>query len=46
MQIKGPLGEMSMDLPAYVTIESNEESRTHTVGILDENDKKQKAMWG
>ena len=35
-----------MDIPSFVSIASNEETRTHTVNILDPEDKKQKAMWG
>ncbi|KAK3686612.1 54S ribosomal protein L6 mitochondrial [Vermiconidia calcicola] len=46
VEIQGPLGKMNMDIPAYISIESNEESRTHTLGVLDYQDKKQKAMWG
>ena len=46
VEIEGPLGKMSMDIPPYISIVSNEESRTHTLSILDTQDKKQKAMWG
>jgi large subunit ribosomal protein L6 len=46
VEIEGPLGKMNMDIPPFVSIASNEETRTHTVNILDPEDKKQKAMWG
>jgi len=37
---------MAMEIPPYIQIESNDESRTHSLSIADANDKKQKAMWG
>ena len=46
VEIQGPLGKMSMEIPPYIKIESNEGSNTHTLDILDAKDKKQKAMWG
>lgn len=46
IEIEGPLGKMTMKVPAYVNIRSDEETRTHTVSIVDQEDKKQKAMWG
>ena len=46
VDIEGRLGKMSMAIPPYVSIASNEESRTQTLSILDTKDKKQKAMWG
>lgn len=46
VEIEGPLGKMAMEVPPYVQISSNEESRTHSLSILDAKDKKQKAMWG
>lgn len=46
IEIEGPLGKMTMKVPAYVNIRSDDETRTHTVSIVDEEDKKQKAMWG
>lgn len=46
VEIEGPLGKMSMDIPPFISIASNEETRTHSVSILDSNDKKQRAMWG
>lgn len=46
VEISGPLGTMKMDIPAYVSIEANEENRTRTLSILDANDRKQREMWG
>jgi large subunit ribosomal protein L6 len=40
--VKGPLGELSMEIPPYVTI--NQESMT--LSIQNATDAKQKAMWG
>ena len=40
------MGTMKMDIPAYMSIEANEESRTRTLSILDANDRKQREMWG
>jgi len=44
--VKGPLGELRMSIPQYVKIEHDETTRKATVGILDRNDSKQRAMWG
>ena len=46
VEIEGPLGKMSMTIPAYISIAANEEDRTHALDISDDKDKKQKAMWG
>lgn len=46
MNIKGPLGEMSMEIPPFVSIEGTGQERTYSVSIADQEDKKQKAMWG
>jgi large subunit ribosomal protein L6 len=46
VEIEGPLGKMSMDIPPFISIASNEETRTHSLSILDSNHKKQRAMWG
>ncbi|OSS54060.1 hypothetical protein B5807_01136 [Epicoccum nigrum] len=40
--IKGPLGELSMEIPPYITIDP----QTYTLSLEDETDKKKKAMWG
>ena len=45
VQIKGPLGELSMQIPAYVNIDQ-EAPTGPTLTIQDPGDKKQRAMWG
>jgi len=46
VQIEGPLGKMSYEIPAYMTIAADEESRTRVLDVLDAEDSKQRAMWG
>jgi large subunit ribosomal protein L6 len=46
VQIKGPLGELSMDVPAYVNINQDPALSGPTLTVEDATDKKQKAMWG
>ncbi|KAF2449360.1 60S ribosomal protein-like protein L6 [Karstenula rhodostoma CBS 690.94] len=46
VQIKGPLGELSMDVPAYVNINQDPALSGPTLTVEDTTDKKQKAMWG
>lgn len=46
VEISGPLGTMKYDIPAYMSIQENEENRTRTLSILDANDRKQREMWG
>ena len=46
VQIKGPLGELSMDVPAYVNINQDPALSGPTLTVADATDKKQKAMWG
>ncbi|KAF2739718.1 mitochondrial 54S ribosomal protein YmL16 [Polyplosphaeria fusca] len=43
--IKGPLGELSMEIPAYVNIDL-ESLGGPTVTVQDSTDAKQRAMWG
>lgn len=40
--IKGPLGELSLEIPPYITIDQ----QSMTLSLEDETDKKKKAMWG
>ena len=40
--IKGPLGELSLEIPSYITMDP----QTYTLSLEDETDKKKKAMWG
>ncbi|OAL53889.1 60S ribosomal protein-like protein L6 [Pyrenochaeta sp. DS3sAY3a] len=46
VNIKGPLGELSMDVPAYVNINQDPALSGPTLTIQDATDAKQKAMWG
>ncbi|KXS94262.1 hypothetical protein AC579_1582 [Pseudocercospora musae] len=46
VDIEGPRGKMSMSIPPYMQILSDNETRTHTLQIADTEDKKQKEMWG
>jgi large subunit ribosomal protein L6 len=46
VEISGPLGTMKMNIPAYMSIEENDENRTRTLRILDAEDRKQREMWG
>merc|ERR1712054_511857 len=45
-EITGPRGKMSVTIPPYMSIVGNEESRTQTLSVLDEKDKRQRTMWG
>lgn len=42
VHVKGPLGELSMEIPPYIAIDQ----QTMTLSLEDATDKKQKAMWG
>lgn len=42
VHVKGPLGELSMEIPSYVVIDQ----QSMTLSIQDATDAKQKAMWG
>ncbi|KAJ4350589.1 54S ribosomal protein L6 mitochondrial [Ascochyta clinopodiicola] len=42
VHVKGPLGELSMEIPPYVAIDQ----QSMTLSIQDATDAKQKAMWG
>lgn len=46
VEISGPLGTMKYEIPAYMSIQENEDNRTRTLSILDANDRKQREMWG
>ncbi|KAJ4992010.1 54S ribosomal protein L6 [Stagonosporopsis vannaccii] len=42
VHVKGPLGELSMEIPPYINIDQ----QTMTLSLENATDKKQKAMWG
>jgi large subunit ribosomal protein L6 len=46
VHIKGPLGELSMEVPPYVNINQDPALSGPTLTIQDITDAKQKAMWG
>ena len=46
VQIKGPLGELSMEVPPYINISHGTSLSGPTLTIKDSTDAKQKAMWG
>ena len=46
VHIKGPLGELSMQIPPYINIDQDPKLLGPTLSIADSTDQKQKAMWG
>lgn len=44
--VKGPLGELKLDVPGFVRLEENKEDKTVSLGVEDANVKHQKEMWG
>ena len=46
VQIKGPLGERTMEIPPYINIDQDPKLSGPTLSIQDPKDAKQKAMWG
>ena len=46
VHIEGPLGKLSLPLPAYMNIVSDEAKRTYSLSILDQEERKQREMWG
>ncbi|EUC36779.1 hypothetical protein COCVIDRAFT_97694 [Bipolaris victoriae FI3] len=46
VHIKGPLGELSMDIPPYININQDASPNGPTLSIEDATDAKQRAMWG
>ena len=46
VEVEGPLGKMSCAIPPYMSIETDEAKRSHTLSILDQEDRKQREMWG
>jgi len=45
VQMKGPMGEMSMDLPAYISIDQTNPAAPK-LQVQDSEDKQQRTMWG
>ncbi|KAF2468550.1 mitochondrial 54S ribosomal protein YmL16 [Lindgomyces ingoldianus] len=46
VHVKGPLGELSMEVPAYVNINQDPSLPGPTLSVEDSSDAKQRAMWG
>jgi large subunit ribosomal protein L6 len=46
VEIVGPLGQMTLPLPAYLNTTYNEEGKKVAVSVLDSEDAHQRAMWG
>lgn len=46
VHIKGPLGELTMDIPPYININQDANPNGPTLSIDDATDAKQRAMWG
>lgn len=46
VEITGPLGKLGVEIPPYMSIDVDEAANTRRLSILDQSDKKQKAMWG
>lgn len=46
VEIEGPLGKMSLAIPAYMTIHTDEAKRAYTLSVLDQEVRKQREMWG
>ncbi|KAF2193535.1 mitochondrial 54S ribosomal protein YmL16 [Zopfia rhizophila CBS 207.26] len=46
VQVKGPLGELSMQIPPYVNIDQDPSLSGPTLTVQDSSDAKQRAMWG
>ncbi|KAF1813439.1 ribosomal protein L6 [Eremomyces bilateralis CBS 781.70] len=44
--IKGPLGELSMEIPTFVAIERSEDGGAVTVSVEDRKVRHQREMWG
>ena len=46
VRVRGPLGELGLNVPEFVRIQHDEQMRKATLAILDSRDKMQKAHWG
>lgn len=46
VEIQGPLGKLSMAIPAFVNVEHDVEGRKAYVSVADKEVKKQREMWG
>ncbi|KAL9135587.1 MAG: hypothetical protein Q9175_003219 [Cornicularia normoerica] len=46
VEIIGPLGKMSVQLPHYMSLDHDKETRKASLSILDREERKQREMWG
>lgn len=46
VEIEGPKGKMSMRIPAYMSLQKDEEKRAYNLSILDQEERQQREMWG
>jgi len=46
IEVEGPKGMLSMSMPAYMTLQPDESKQAHVLSILDQEDRKQREMWG
>jgi large subunit ribosomal protein L6 len=46
VEVDGPLGKIGMPVAPFISIAQDDEARTRTLSIQDDNDKKQRGMWG
>ncbi|KAL2264639.1 hypothetical protein VTJ83DRAFT_7149 [Remersonia thermophila] len=44
--VKGPLGQLELDVPEYVNINHDPAARRIELSVRDQNEKKQREMWG
>ncbi|KAG5930518.1 hypothetical protein E4U42_000048, partial [Claviceps africana] len=45
IQVKGPLGELNLDVPEFVTLQQDLENKTALLSVEDANVKNQQTMW-
>ena len=46
VDIRGPLGELSYEIPPFVQLAGDEGSATQVVSVMNKEDRKQREMWG
>ncbi|CAD6563593.1 MAG: hypothetical protein ASARMPRED_000080 [Alectoria sarmentosa] len=46
VEIVGPLGKMSVQLPPYMSLDHDKDTRKASLSILDREERKQREMWG
>ncbi|KAK0515135.1 hypothetical protein JMJ35_002514 [Cladonia borealis] len=46
VEVKGPLGKMTVQIPPYMSLDHDKETRKATLNILDREERKQREMWG